>query len=87
MWSWTAIALALLRSLPELIALLKSVDERARSASDKQEGYDAAVAETLSRMRAAVESDAAADEEGRAAQAAHPDSDDAFDRSFERKDR
>lgn len=83
--SWTAIALALLRSLPELIALLKSVDERARSASDRQEGYNNAVADALGRMRAAVESDAAADEEGRAARAAHPSDDDAFDREFERK--
>lgn len=85
MLSWTAIALALLRSLPELIALLKSVDERARSASDQQVGYDRAVADALARMRTAVESDAAADEEGAAARAAHPEDDDAFDRDFERK--
>lgn len=85
MLSWTAVALALLRSLPDLIALLKSVDERARSASDRQGGYDAAVADALARMQKAVESDAAADVETAEAHAAHPRDDDAFDREFERK--
>lgn len=87
MLSWTAIVLALLRSLPELIALIKSVDERARSASDRQDGYNTAVAEALGRMREAVESDAAADLETSRDHAAHPDSDDGFDREFERKTR
>lgn len=45
--SWAALALALLQALPDLIALLKSIDERARSASDQQTGYNAAVADQI----------------------------------------
>lgn len=81
--SWAALALALLQALPELIALLKSVDERARSASDRAEGYRTAVADQLARLKTSLESDAASDAEAHADHAAHAD-DSAFDTSFRR---
>lgn len=84
MLSWSALALALLQALPELIALLKSIDERARSAADRQEGYNAAVADTLKGLAAAQASDAASDVEAARDHAAHPDDDSGFDQEFRR---
>lgn len=83
--SWAALALALLRALPTLLGLLKSIDDRARAAASRQQGYDDAVREQLERLQRAHEQDVAADQETDAAHSAHPDDDSAFDQEFRRK--
>lgn len=83
--SWTALALALLRALPTLLALLKSVDDRARAASNHQDGYNDAVRAQLERLREAHERDVASDAETARDHAAHPADDEGFDTEFRRK--
>lgn len=83
--SWAALVLALLRALPMLLALLKSVDDRARAAQARGEGYNEAVAAGLDKMRVAVESDAIADAETARDHAAHPGEDAGYDTEFRRK--
>lgn len=81
---WAGLALALLRALPTLLALLKSMDDRARAASSRQDGYNDAVREQLERLRELHERDAATDEEAEKAHRAHPSDDEGFDKEFRR---
>jgi hypothetical protein len=83
--SWAALALALLRALPTLLGLLKSIDDRARAASDRADGYNDTVRDQLERLREAHERDAASDQEADKAHAEHPNDDSAFDTEFRRK--
>lgn len=83
--SWAALALALLRALPTLLGLLKSMDDRARAASARTDGYNDAVREQLERLRQLHEKDAEADRQTEEAHAAHPSDDEAFDQEFRRK--
>lgn len=83
--SWAALVLALLRALPTLLALLKSVDDRARAAEARGEGYNEAVAAGLAKMRDAYESDALADAQTEKDHAAHPGENAGYDNEFRRK--
>lgn len=76
--------LALLRSLPEVIGLLKSLDLRARSSADQKIGYDGAVKQGLLAAQRGAESDAASDTEARSDHARHPTGDGGLDTEFRR---
>lgn len=84
--SWAALALALLRALPTLLGLLKSIDDRARAASARNEGYEDAVREQLEALQRAHEKDAEADAQVEREHASHPTDDGAFDQEFRRKE-
>lgn len=77
--------LALLRALPELIAFLRSLSERAQSARDRREGYDEAVAAGLREAHEGLKEAMAAINEAREKHRADP-TDDAFDKTWMRTD-
>lgn len=82
--SWAALALALLRALPTLLGLLKSIDDRARAAASRKQGYDDAVREQLERLQRIHEQDVATDARTEEAHRAHPTDDEGFDPEFRR---
>lgn len=84
--SWAALALALLRALPTLLALLKSVDDRARAATNRQDGYNDAVLEQLERLKELHDADARTDLATEKEHNAHPSDDEGFDQEFRRKE-
>lgn len=82
--SWAALALALLRALPTLLGLLKSIDDRARAAASRKQGYDDAIREQLERLQQLHEKDAATDASTEKEHRAHPTDDGGFDPEFRR---
>jgi hypothetical protein len=78
--------LALIKALPQIISLVSAIVAYAKMRADRSAGYDQAVKDALTIALREVQE--ANDERNRAqaAHAAQPDSDDAFDRRFERKD-
>ena len=82
--SWAALALALLRALPTLLGLLKSMDERARAAASRRNGYEDAIREQLERLQRLHEQDAVTDAATEKDQRSHPSDDGGFDQEFRR---
>lgn len=75
--------LALLRALPELIALLSAIANRVQSARDRREGYDDAVAGALKEAADGLQQ--ATEAANEAAERHRKDqTDDAFDTQFRR---
>lgn len=77
--------LALVKALPQLIALLSAIADRAQSARDRGQGYDQAVLDGLKAAQDGVRQATAAVNEAEDRHRKDP-TDSAFDRRFERHD-
>lgn len=81
--AWTAALYALIKALPSLIALIRSIQAAASARSSERVGYDRAVNEMLSSVQASIKTASNVENDAALSAATHTD-DTAFDNDFRR---